>query len=353
MLLALAVVTNAGQVRARLSWRGMRCPAINPYVIAGKAQVDTAQVAQARRGLLPCWPCCGTGSSMGSTLCKRSARPAAWQTARARSPRCWLGCAGGAGRGPRGGNRPPGRPRRYYLLTAAGKNCPRRVHPGVDLANGQRRCPPRRRTERHDMTDDQIAAAYLKRLRRAARTLPRARRRELLEAIEAHIAEARAAGAVPLRGVLDDLGAPGDIVTAWGGGVRVGPGRRQIAAVVLLLVGAGIFTVGWVAGVVLLWTSDRWRWYDKLLGTLIWPGGLLVIPVFAAGLAVSSTGGEVCGGGTAQWTACVTQGGGVLPGWLGIVIAVVVVAAPVAVAIRLLRRAARTPEQAGPLVPSP
>jgi hypothetical protein len=203
------------------------------------------------------------------------------------------------------------------------------------------------------MTDDQIAAAYLKRLRRAARTLPRARRRELLEAIEAHIAEARAAGAVPLRGVLDDLGAPGDIVTAWGGGVRVGPGRRQIAAVVLLLVGAGIFTVGWVAGVVLLWTSDRWRWYDKLLGTLIWPGGLLVIPVFAAGLAVSSTGGEVCGGGTAQWTACVTQGGGVLPGWLGIVIAVVVVAAPVAVAIRLLRRAARTPEQAGPLVPSP
>ena len=87
------------------------------------------------------------------------------------------------------------------------------------------------------MTDDQLAAEYLKRLRRAAGGLPRARRRELLEAIQAHIAEARAAGAVPLRDVLDDLGEPGEIAAAAGGGMRAGAGGHQIAAVVLLLAG--------------------------------------------------------------------------------------------------------------------
>ena len=56
------------------------------------------------------------------------------------------------------------------------------------------------------MRDDQLVADYLKRLRRATRTMPRARRRELLDQITAHIAEARAAGVVPLQRVLDDLG---------------------------------------------------------------------------------------------------------------------------------------------------
>jgi hypothetical protein len=46
------------------------------------------------------------------------------------------------------------------------------------------------------MRDDQLVADYLKRLRRAARTMPRARRRELLDEIAAHIAEARATGKV-------------------------------------------------------------------------------------------------------------------------------------------------------------
>ncbi len=203
------------------------------------------------------------------------------------------------------------------------------------------------------MTDDQLAAAYLKRLRRAAGYLPRARRRELLEAIEAHIAEARAAGAVPLRGVLDDLGEPEEIAAAASGGVRARPGGYQIAAVVLLLAGGVVFFVGWVAGVILLWTSDRWRWYDKLLGTLVWPGGLLGVAIFGALFSVSSGNGEVCTGGPGQAATCVTQSSGGLPGWLGIVMFAVIIAAPLAVAIRLLRRATRTPDQASPLVPVP
>lgn len=38
--------------------------------------------------------------------------------------------------------------------------------------------------------------------------------------------------------------------------------------------------VGWVAGVVLLWASPRWRWGDKLVGAAVWPGGLLIPALF-------------------------------------------------------------------------
>jgi hypothetical protein len=203
------------------------------------------------------------------------------------------------------------------------------------------------------MTDDQLAAAYLTRLRRAAGGLPRARRRELLEAIQAHIAEARAAGAVPLRDVLDGLGEPEEIAAAAGGGMRAGAGGHQIAAVVLLLAGGAVFFIGWFAGVVLLWTSDRWRWYDKLLGTLVWPGGLAGVAIYGALFAVSSGGSQVCSGVAGQAATCVTQGGGGLPDWLRTFVFVLILAAPVAVAIRLLRLARRTPNQDEPLIPEP
>ena len=105
------------------------------------------------------------------------------------------------------------------------------------------------------MRDDQLVAEYLKRLRRAAWTMPRARRRELLDEVAAHIAEARATGAVPLQRVLDDLGDPKDIAAT--GRARRPLGVREIAAVVLLLIGGFIFLVGWVVGLVLLWASPR------------------------------------------------------------------------------------------------
>jgi hypothetical protein len=203
------------------------------------------------------------------------------------------------------------------------------------------------------MTDDELAAAYLYLLRRAARPLPRTRRKELLEAIEAHIAEARAAGTVPLEDVLDDLGEPGEIVAAAGGDAREGAGGQQIAAIILLLVGGVIFFIGWAVGVVLLWTSARWRWYDKLLATLVWPGGLFGVLLFGASFAVTSGGGStLCSGGAGEATTCVTQGGGGLPAWLEILVVVLIIAAPIAVAMRLLRRARLAPAQAEPLIPN-
>jgi hypothetical protein len=47
----------------------------------------------------------------------------------------------------------------------------------------------------------------------------------------------------------------------------------EIWAVVMLTLGSLIPVFGWAVGVVLLWSSGRWRRSEKLLGTLVVPGG--------------------------------------------------------------------------------
>lgn len=186
-------------------------------------------------------------------------------------------------------------------------------------------------------TDDQLVADYLGRLTAAAAILPVDRREELFEEISSHITEARellpASGlpsgttaAAGVARVLEQLGRPEDIVRAAAedeepacGAAGSGRGILQIGMVVLLLLCGGfLIGLGWLAGVALLWASPRWDTRDKLLGTLIWPGGL------AAVLAVPRFG-------TGQ------------PPILVLGLLFIGVAGPVLVAIRLLRGAKRGP----------
>ena len=44
----------------------------------------------------------------------------------------------------------------------------------------------------------------------------------------------------------------------------------------MLLLGGFVFLIGWLVGVVLLWTSKIWTLRDKLIGTLVVPGGHFV-----------------------------------------------------------------------------
>ncbi len=174
--------------------------------------------------------------------------------------------------------------------------------------------------------------------------MPRARRRELLDEIAAHIAEARAAGKVPLQRVLDDLGDPKDIAAT--GSARKPLGVREIAAVILLPLGGFIFLAGWIVGLVLLWASPRWRWPDKLLGTLVWPfgyAGALYGLLAGAFTSAANNAGPSCGYGC---TSTSTSQGGGMPQWLGDLILAVVFVAPIAVAIWLVLRARRVPDQA-------
>ncbi|TDD46744.1 hypothetical protein E1263_35875 [Kribbella antibiotica] len=131
------------------------------------------------------------------------------------------------------------------------------------------------------MSADQLVEAYLKELATAAEALPAERRTELLADMTTHIAEARAEGATSddeVRAVLQRLGDPHEIVAASTDGLVLVDAEprfrlRDFATVALLFIGPFLLAIGWLVGVWLLWTSDRWTRVEKLLATLGWPLG--------------------------------------------------------------------------------
>jgi uncharacterized membrane protein len=180
-------------------------------------------------------------------------------------------------------------------------------------------------------TVDRLVDQYLTRLAEAAQALPPDRRAELVSEIREHITASMAGGTgtdeAAVRTMLDRLGPPEDIVAA---AVEDDPpedpanaGRSQthqrglgleIGAVVMLTLGSLIPVFGWAVGVVLLWSSRLWRPSEKVLGTLIFPGG--------PGLALFLGAAAVA-----------------LPQALGIAVLLFVLIGPLVVAVVLLRRA--------------
>jgi len=131
------------------------------------------------------------------------------------------------------------------------------------------------------MTDSQgLIDRYLKELERELSALPRARRREVMDDVRAHISEARSEAGndeSAVRELLDRLGDPTEIAEDARDrfGVRpVKAGFMEVAALILLPVGGLILPfVGWFVGVVFLWVSPAWNARDKVIGTLFVPGG--------------------------------------------------------------------------------
>ena len=74
--------------------------------------------------------------------------------------------------------------------------------------------------------------------------------------------------------ILDRLGEPAEVVADARErlGIRLAqpyrPGVLEIAAVILV-------PFLWPVGVILLWISPAWNWRDKLIGTLVPPGGYI------------------------------------------------------------------------------
>lgn len=146
--------------------------------------------------------------------------------------------------------------------------------------------------------------------------------------LEAHIAQARAELEDPLdeiavRNVLERLGDPQQIAAEEIGTAPAAPAPsimpalpsngaawREPAAIVLLLFGAFAGGVGWLVGVVLLWASPRWTRGDKLLGTLLWPGGLVAsFLVVAFYLGAGDPATRCFGAATSGGFSCVDSGG--------------------------------------------
>lgn len=203
--------------------------------------------------------------------------------------------------------------------------------------------------------DHPLVHDYLRRLEHAIAQMPADERNELRENITMHLREELAAASThaQVRNTLATLGDPYDIVGAQPAtdGHR-GRGAHEVIAVVLLLIGAFIVpVVGWIVGVVLLWSSKAWTRGQKLLGTFVFPGGLgavlflLLIPVSL----LTQVCTEVSNGQVSPAQVCESSGP---PPWLVIPLAVIVALGPIVVAVYLLR-AAGSPEGHGAEIATP
>jgi hypothetical protein len=186
---------------------------------------------------------------------------------------------------------------------------------------------------------------YLAALERACADLGPGRCDELVAEVRAHIDSVLADGGnvtdAQLHALLDSLGSPADIAAAARADDAPAPVRttaasgfavRDIAAIVLLLIGGFLAGIGWVVGAVLLWTSPSWRTRDKLIGTFVVPGGLLGSVMFAGLGSVAAT--QSCTSGAAGHTQCT---GYALPTYVGVPLLIAVVLGPVFSAIWLVR----------------
>jgi hypothetical protein len=207
------------------------------------------------------------------------------------------------------------------------------------------------------MTQDALhplAEDYLQRLRRAARALPRDRREELVAEITGHLAQAIGPDASDPEAleVLARLGSPEEIVDAER---PSGSGRgdrrtwREWAAVTLLPLGGFAVGIGWLVGLVLLWSSRLWTTRDKVIGTLIVPGGIAtaLVVLFLIGTKRKctqlTTNGSAAGAGVARFVHCAPAAspGAATTAW-HIALVAFCVLAPLASAVYLARRARET-----------
>jgi uncharacterized membrane protein len=215
-----------------------------------------------------------------------------------------------------------------------------------------------RGTGNHELLRD-----YLERLDAATADLPAEARDDLRTDVRAHLDEvvAQQPSETDLRAAIDRLGAPeamaAEVRTSMPppSGAPMSPARpsaaptssagRDVTTVIcILLLPTALMLLFSVVGLVLgtaiawglLWSSRTWTTGEKLVGTLVWPGGL-VLPALLALL-----GGQVC-------TSEVDAAGGVvtgtevcegfaLPIWAGIPAMLLTVLAPLLVGAWLLHR---------------
>ena len=145
--------------------------------------------------------------------------------------------------------------------------------------------------------------------------------------------------------MIERLGPPGEIVEAELP-VRSPSGDRRTwrewTAVILLPLSGFLFGIGWIVGLVFLWSSPRWMARDKWIGTLVIPGGIaagLLVFLAAAGTSASICTSTSRSPGTTDVTTQCSGGTGAGAGVLLILMLVVLVVAPIVSAVYLARRA--------------
>jgi hypothetical protein len=131
----------------------------------------------------------------------------------------------------------------------------------------------------------------------------------------------------------------------WGGEPSVRKlvrrvGWPQLLALLFIVLGSVLIPIiGWLIGIVLLWMSDRWSVRDKIMGTLIWPGGLGGIGIL--GLEVIQSKDGSCGGSAGMPLHCTSHNAQGFSDVLIIPLVILLIALPLLIAWHLLRNAQR------------
>ncbi len=141
---------------------------------------------------------------------------------------------------------------------------------------------------------DRLVRRYLAQLDEALRGVDAARRDEILTEVHEHIDEARAEldpdDAVGVRMLLSRVGDPAAIA-AEAGAPPPGSRRWDAWAPWLIIFGPIASGLGWIAGVLILWTSPTWRQRDKLIATVLPPIGLAALFI---GVVTTLSGATTC-----------------------------------------------------------
>jgi uncharacterized membrane protein len=201
-----------------------------------------------------------------------------------------------------------------------------------------------------------VVEEYLRELDRALYNLPVGRRREIVAEIREHIAEAGSMqGGEPteaeMRTILDQVGEPETIAEEARqrfGITETRAGALEGLTLVFLLIGGIVIPMlGWIVGVVMLWVSRVWGTRDKVLGTLVLPGGLGLAVYFSL-FAVGASGScsmevqEVRPGGGTRGGQAICSAETFFPDqFLSYLLLAFLVLAPIGMAIYLGRRAWR------------
>jgi hypothetical protein len=184
---------------------------------------------------------------------------------------------------------------------------------------------------------DNLVRRYLVQLDTALQGVDASRREEILTEVHGHIEEGRTEldpdDAASVRALLDRVGDPAAIA-AEAGAPAPGSGRWDAWAPWLIIFGPAFSGLGWIAGMVILWTSPTWSRRDKLLATLVPPVGLAALFI---GVVTALRASASCPGHALHASAGCAAKGFALPLGVAILLVVVGLAAHLLPPVHLMR----------------
>jgi hypothetical protein len=126
-----------------------------------------------------------------------------------------------------------------------------------------------------DANSTNVIADYLRQVDRALDAAGVRDRASIVEGLREHAElEMSADETSNVQSLIDRLGRPDEIVAAAAVGAPDGAPVRDWWAVVLLFLGGFALGVGWIIGLALVWMSHTWSRGQKILATVVVPGGL-------------------------------------------------------------------------------